>query len=189
MRSLWLNSSERYGWASIVLHWLSVPLVLFLLATGIYMVTLTYYNTLYHTLPQWHKVAGVLVAVLTLLRLSLMPVNPHPALLASSDWQKRAARTAHALLYAGLLVLIVTGYCMTTAEGHPISVFGILSVPAVTTWSPRTVTWLGGIHQWVAYGFGVLVCLHAAAALQHHFFLRDNTLRRMLYPQREIPRS
>lgn len=181
---MWRNSSESYGWASILLHWLSLPLVLFLLASGIYMVTLTYYDALYHTLPQWHKVAGVVLAALTLIRVGLMPVNPHPAMLPMARWQQIAARCAHGLLYIGMLTLIGTGYCITTAEGHPIHLVGEIRIPAVTTFAEDAVTWLGLTHQWTGYALGGLICVHAGAALQHHFILRDNTLRRMLYPQR-----
>lgn len=181
---MWRNSDVSYGWCSILLHWLSLPLVAFLLASGIYMVTLTYYDTLYHTLPQWHKVAGVALTLLTFLRLLWLAFNPHPALLPMPLWQRIAARAAHSLLYLLMLVLIVSGYCITTAEGHPIHVVGSLQVPAFTTWSAESVTWLGIVHQWSGYALGGVVCVHAGAALHHHLFLRDNTLRRMLYPLR-----
>lgn len=181
---MWRNSNESYGWASIILHWVSLPFVLFLLASGIYMVTLTYYDTLYHTLPQWHKVAGVALALLTFLRIALLPVNPHPALLPMPAWQRFAARSAHGLLYILLLILILSGYCVTTAEGHPIHLVGEMTIPALTTFEAGTVTWLGLVHQWAGYLLGGVICVHAGAALQHHFILRDNTLRRMLYPQR-----
>lgn len=178
----WKNTPAGFGWVSILLHWLSLPLVVFLLAEGIYMVTLTYYDSLYHTLPQWHKVAGVSVLLLTFLRIAWIITNPPPPVLAQQRWQQIAARLVHRLLYALLLVLGVTGYCFTTAEGHPIEVVAGLKIPALFTFSPASVTLLGAIHQGSAYAMGVLICLHAGAALQHHFLYRDNTLRRMLKP-------
>ena len=164
------------------LHWLSLPLVVFLLLEGIYMVTLTYYDPLYHTLPQWHKVAGVSLLLLTLLRIVWIITNPAPAVLAQQRWQQLAARLVHRLLYGLLLLLGATGYCFTTAEGHPIEVVAGLKIPALFTLSPASVTLLGELHQWSAYALGGLICLHAGAALQHHFLYRDNTLKRMLKP-------
>jgi len=35
-------------------------------------------------------------------------------------------------------------------------------------------------HRFAAYALAVLVALHAAAALKHHFVDRDATLRRMV---------
>jgi cytochrome b561 len=35
-------------------------------------------------------------------------------------------------------------------------------------------------HHTLAVILGVIVALHVAAALKHHFWLRDDTLRRML---------
>lgn len=183
-RSTWRNSHLGYGWASIVLHWLSLPLVLFLLASGVYMVTLSYYDPLYHPLPQWHKEVGVVLALLTLIRLLKMPFDKVPSLLAMPAWQHRVARAVHGLLYLGMVLLTVSGYAVTTAEGQSIDVFGVVSIPAVSAWSVQTVETLGIAHRWIAYGLGGLIAAHAGAALHHHFRLHDNTLRRMLYPQR-----
>jgi cytochrome b561 len=182
--SRWRNSGSGYGWISILLHWGSLPLVLFLLGSGIYMVTLTYYDPLYHPLPQWHKEAGVVLTVLTVLRFLNLLIDAEPALLPMPAWQRHVARAVHGALYLCLALLIVSGYAMTTAEGQPIDFMGVLDIPAVSTWSATTVEWLGVAHRWVAYGMGGMIALHAAAALHHHFRLRDSTLRRMLFPPR-----
>lgn len=183
-QSTWRNSDLGYGWASILLHWASLPLVLFLLASGVYMVTLSYYDPLYHPLPQWHKEAGVVLAFLTLIRLIKLPFDKRPALLAMPAWQHHVARAVHGLLYLGMILLMVSGYAITTAEGQGIDVFGVLSIPAVSTWSAATVEAVGVAHRWIAYGLGGLIVAHAGAALHHHFRLHDKTLLRMLRPQR-----
>jgi cytochrome b561 len=36
------------------------------------------------------------------------------------------------------------------------------------------------VHEWLAYALIGVVVLHAAAALYHHFALRDLVMRRML---------
>lgn len=178
----WRNTTAGYGWISIALHWISLPLVLFLLAEGIYMVTLTYYDPLYHTLPHWHKVAGVVISLITCFRLAWMGFNPRPELLAAPHWQQLAARLVHVAFYVALLALAVSGYCITTAKGQPIDLFAGWQIPSLGTLEPTTATLLGDAHRWLAYGVGALIVLHSGAALLHHFHRRDASLRRMLVP-------
>lgn len=182
MRSLWRNSDSGYGLASVGIHWVSVLLVFFLLATGLYMVRLTYYDTLYHTLPQWHKVAGILLAIVTLPRLLLLLLQPSPTLLPTPLWQQRMAHAVHHTMRVLLAIMLVTGYFVTTAEGQSITFWGGITVPALTRLAPDTSDLLGVIHRWSAYTLAGCVAAHAGAALYHHFFLRDKTLRRMLWP-------
>ncbi|ESW91110.1 hypothetical protein X770_10755 [Mesorhizobium sp. LSJC269B00] len=44
---------------------------------------------------------------------------------------------------------------------------------------------LGDVHTWAKPVFIVLICIHAGAALFHHFILKDAVLRRMLVPARD----
>jgi len=40
------------------------------------------------------------------------------------------------------------------------------------------------VHYWSTWALIALVAVHAAGALKHHFFDRDETLSRMLVPAR-----
>lgn len=42
--------------------------------------------------------------------------------------------------------------------------------------------WVGEIHEWGKPVFLALIALHIAAALWHHFYKRNDVLRRMLRP-------
>ena len=176
------NSSDSFGWFSIVMHWLSFLLVTFLLAGGLYMVGLTYYDPLYHTLPEWHKLFGVILAVLTLMRVAWILYSKPPSVLAENPFLVRLAKLMHWVLYAGLVVLIVTGYLMTTADGKSIQFFETEIMPASVQISQSLSEWFGKVHRWSAYGLAGLVLLHALAAFKHHFMNRDTTLKRMLFP-------
>ena len=59
------NSSSRYGWVSIFMHW-GVALAVFgLFALGLWMVGLDYYSTWRKDAPDLHKSIGlVLLAVM-----------------------------------------------------------------------------------------------------------------------------
>lgn len=176
------NSSYGYGWISILIHWVSFIVASVVFGFGLYMVELTYYDSLYTILPEWHKALGLLIGVLTLLRLAWMRVTVKPHFLGDSKWQALFASLAHLALYLSLLLLVVTGYFIVTADGRGLQLFGQTWLSAVTVLDSDQAEWVGKWHRWIAYGFGGLVVGHASAALYHHFFHRDNTLKRMLFP-------
>jgi cytochrome b561 len=84
------------------------------------------------------------------------------------------------LFYPLIFVLMLSGYLISTADGRPISVFGLVGVPATLTAIPNQEDVAGYVHQILAYTLIGLVALHALAALKHHFLDRDGTLLRML---------
>ncbi|GAB7194876.1 hypothetical protein OS11_11480 [Dickeya oryzae] len=63
---VWRNTSTRYGYISVLLHWASAITVYGMFALGLWMVTLGYYNPWYHNAPEIHKGIGILL-FLTLL--------------------------------------------------------------------------------------------------------------------------
>ncbi len=174
------NDERAYGWISIGLHWLSFLMAVGLFAVGLYMVGLTYYDPLYHQLPEWHKLAGAVLALPTLLRLGWVLLNRPPPLLADSPWQRLMARGVHGVLYLLLLALPITGYLITTAEGDALAAFNLTLLPAITTFDPHTVDWAGRLHLWSGWALILVAAVHGLAALKHHFLDRDTTLIRML---------
>ncbi|BCQ65482.1 hypothetical protein PBOI14_72320 [Pseudomonas sp. Boi14] len=72
------NSSSRYGWVSIVLHW-GVALAVFgLFALGLWMVGLDYYSTWRKDAPDLHKSIGLTLFAIMLLRVLWRWVSPPP---------------------------------------------------------------------------------------------------------------
>lgn len=185
MQAIWRNTNNSFGWPSIFLHWLSALIVIFLLIEGLYMVTLTYYDALYHTLPQWHKLAGIGLFLLTIVRMIWVAINKSPVLLTTQTWQRLAAHVVHYLFYVTITIMIITGYFITTAEGHGIALFFGAEIPAITILSPELASLLGEIHEVTAFTLIALIFLHAAAAVQHHFYYHDKTLVRMLKPSKD----
>lgn len=68
---------------------------------------------------------------------------------------------------------------MVSAMGRQPSFFGLFNLPLLLQKTPSLVPLLKGVHSFMAYGFSVLIALHIAAALLHHFVYRDETLARM----------
>ncbi|MBN2866971.1 MAG: cytochrome b [Thiotrichales bacterium] len=176
------NQSQTYGWISIVLHWMVAIVVLGTFALGFWMVDLDYYSTWYHDAPNIHKSIGVLLILGMLARFLWNQVNIKPQPLAKSALQNSIAVTVHLILYLLVFAIGVSGYLISTAESQPIAVFDWFEVPALFTPFEDQADIAGEIHEWLAYGLMGLVALHALAALKHHFFNKDKTLKRMLKP-------
>ncbi|SFM25033.1 cytochrome b [Halopseudomonas yangmingensis] len=175
------NTPQGYGLVSISLHWLMAVGILGLALLGLWMTDLTYYSPWYRTAPFWHKSVGILLAVLLLVRLLWRWSNPRPAHLSShTGWETRLASLVHGLLYLLLLVILLSGYLISTARGQGISVFGWFELPALISGLPQQADRAGAVHYWAAMLLLGLVGLHALGALKHHLIDRDNTLRRML---------
>jgi cytochrome b561 len=177
----WRNSSTRYGLLSILLHWVMAVCVFGMFGLGFWMVDLDYYSSWYKTAPDLHKSIGLCLLALLLLRLLWRRVSPAPSPLASHGlWTRRASKAGHWLLYALMLLLMLSGYLISTADGRGISVFGLFEVPASLTSIPDQEDVAGLIHEWLAWALVVFAGLHGLAALKHHFIDHDATLKRML---------
>lgn len=177
----WKNSESRYGSLSISIHWLVALAVYGMFALGLWMVTLGYYDTWYHKAPELHKSIGMVLFAVMLLRVVWRFLSPPPKPLSSySTAVRHGAITAHVLMYVLLFSILISGYLISTAEGKPINVFGIVPVPAVVAGLGEQADLAGDIHLWLAWSVVVLSVLHGLAALKHHFIDRDITLNRML---------
>lgn len=177
----WKNDAHRYGAVTILLHWSMAVMVVGLAILGLWMTGLSYYSPYYHSAPFWHKSLGVALAALLLLRLLWHRISPLPAPLGNhSRWEQRTARATHLLLYLLLVIILLSGYLISTAKGQGVSVFGWFELPALVSGLPDQADRAGQVHYWLALSLLVLAAIHALAALKHHALDRDDTLRRML---------
>jgi len=129
---------------------------------------------------QLHETLGLSVFTLVLLRLALRALDVTPDDSSTPRWMRVSSRMVHVILYALLLLLPLTAISGAWLEGHPLTLLGgirigpwLREVHSLGSSIATLHTWLGDTILWVA---GV----HAAAALYHHFVLRDRVLRSML---------
>ncbi len=176
----WRNSPSRYGLVSILVHWLVALAVFGLFGLGYWMVGLDYYSSWYKTAPDLHKSIGLVLFALMLGRVLWRWLSPPPLALPNHGRMTRLASTlGHGFLYLGLLLLMLSGYLISTADGRPIEVFGLFSVPATLTAIPNQEDVAGLVHEYLAWALVIFAGIHALAALKHHFIDRDRTLVRM----------
>lgn len=163
----------------VALHWLTVLCVV-VAATLILVRSELDGRTLRMWLLEGHRHAGLLVLLLFGARVGLrirygklQPGGDHPRVV------RICAGLTHVALYALLLALPLLGWAMSSAAGKDVHFFG-LTLPALVGEDEDLADTLQALHIDAAWALLLLVTLHLAAALWHHFVLRDHTLRMML---------
>ena len=174
------NTEHRWGALSQLFHWLIVVLI-------IVQVTLA---SLADDLPPSarklallarHKSVGITILMLVILRLLWRQLNPIPLLPTTlKPYERVLAHTTHTLLYVLLFTMPLSGWMMSSARGFPVSWFGFFTLPDLVPKNRSLYEALLTTHETLAVALAVVVTLHVAAALKHHFWLRDDVLRRML---------
>jgi cytochrome b561 len=148
---------------------------------GWYMTGLPLTDPLTFELFQRHKTLGIIVLVLVLLRLVWrLTHRPPPWPETMRPWEHLAASGAHWALYALLLFQPIVGILQSNAANFPIVLWGVLPLPALIGQNEALGELLVNLHHLGADALLIVVILHVAAALRHHFWLKDNVLRRML---------
>lgn len=160
----------RYSGIAILFHWTIAALVLVNLWIGL----------IGGSMPA-HKAIGITVLVLTLGRIGWrLGHRPPPLPSGTPGWERMAAHATHLLFYLLLIVLPLSGWAMVSrAKRNPLDWFGLFPIPYLPI--PPSLAHLGHeAHELLGFAMLGLVVLHVAAALRHHFLLRDGVLLRML---------
>lgn len=184
----WKNTANRYGSVSIGMHWLMLLLMIAVYACINLREIYPRGSDLREALKTWHFMLGLSVFVLVFARLAVRS-GPKPGITpAIPSWQRHASVFMHAALYFFMIVMPLLGWLALSAKGQSIPFFG-LHLPALVSADKATAEWAEEIHETVGTIGYYLIALHAAAALFHHYIMRDNTLLRMLPRWKRIGRS
>ena len=128
----------------------------------------------------WHKSVGLMVLLLALLRIAwrwrkgfIQPLTKTPV------WQRKIALSVHVFLLMATVFMPLSGVMMTLGKVHPLLVFGVEMLPAIT--ANESLKDLGRIVHGLGKDFLIIaLLLHVLASFQHAFVHKDGSLRRML---------
>ena len=176
--------SDRYTNVAIALHWILAVGILLQIWLGFSLDDIPRGTPERSAWVNLHKSIGITLAALILARLAWRFGHPPPPLPASVPaWQRSAARMSHALLYAGMLGVPLTGYLATNFGKYGIKYFGLVLLPS---WGPddsAIYAALNTTHKGLALALAGIILLHVAAACKHALVDRDGIMRRM-WPRR-----
>jgi cytochrome b561 len=169
-------TQERYSLVARWLHWGMALLIIANLIGGLFHEQLGA-----ATVMPLHKATGILILFLAVIRILWRMTVPAPHLPAEMQlWERATASFLQSLMYALMILIPLSGWIMSSAGPKPISFYGLFDVPKfhvvrdTPIWSTAHEA-----HELLAYALLVLAALHIAAAIRHHFVLKDGLLHRM----------
>jgi cytochrome b561 len=175
------NSSDGYGAIAMALHWATAVLVLAAWLLGQFGDDLPR-GAARETGLFIHISFGLAIVALAVARLFWRLSNPPPAPEKSplGAFGDCAAKAVHYVIYALLIAIPIVGIAAQFARGHALPVFGLFEIGSPWAADRTFAHNVTEIHETLANALMIVVGLHAAAALAHHYILRDRTLLRML---------
>ena len=174
------RDARAYTPTAKALHWTIV-----LLVTAQFVTALAMPDIGPHTQPDtWislHFSIGVLILAVMAVRLVHRLMYPVPLEASQAPaWERFVALLTHRLFYLILLVGPLLGWASASAHRLTVSLFGLVTLPAIAAPKARWALTAGDVHATAMWVLLALVAMHAAAALYHHVVRHDSILRRML---------
>ncbi|MBM4211384.1 MAG: cytochrome b [Gammaproteobacteria bacterium] len=173
---------HRLSKTTLFLHWMIAINVIGLLIVGLIM----HENKIYSLYPI-HKSVGMLILPLALFRVywRIKEKWPAPIHQLSQKWI-RLSHISHISLLSLTLLMPITGMLMSIFSGRGLSLFSVPLIMAQQNSEGEFIelskTWAEITHQMHFLFSDMLLFIlsaHITAALIHHFFLKDNVLRRI----------
>ena len=171
-----------YDKITILLHW---TIGLGILAIGIIEIMRHEFpkgTLIREGLKALHQPAGTVLFALIMVRIMWRATLGSTIDAAKRmDFSAYAAKLTHLALYAMMVGLPLLGMLSVFARGKPID-FGLfqLVMPLGDLIGPYSRS-MKSAHEALAYGILLLAFVHAAAALGHHYVLKDDVLSRMRF--------
>lgn len=174
------SDRERWGSVAKAFHWTIVLLILVQGTIGLVMVDLPKRPGVI-PVYDFHKSLGLTILALAVLRLAWRAFDRRPEFPAAiAPWQVTAARAGHALLYLLLFAVPLSGWWFdSVAALRPLYWFGLIEVPHLTGPDKALKDRIAELHEILFWTLIAVAAAHAAIALHHQFFVRDNVLGRM----------
>lgn len=174
-----MQSPQVYSVTARIIHWITAAGVLTMVPAGIVMVNIGS-GALQNTLFDFHRSMGVVLFVITAVRLMYRFVVPPPPLPSSLPiWQRTLAQSTQGLLYLILLINPLVGWVATSAFGAPISVFNLFVLPPIVAKDQALSEVLFSFHTALGILMAVAIVLHIAGALYHWLIAKDGVFQRM----------
>lgn len=127
-----------------------------------------------------HFALGFSILLLVLLRFYWRATHPRPKLFGGR-WQRKLSLLVQGLLYVLMLAMPISGIAMRQFAGKDTPLFWLFKLPPLVEKNTDVAEQLEFMHKDLFWNLLlVLLVLHIAGALWHHFIERDNTLRQML---------
>jgi cytochrome b561 len=175
-----MTTTTRYPIVSIILHWAMLLLIAAVYAAIELREFFPKGSGIREGFKTWHFMLGLTVLTLVVVRIVVRLLSRSPPIMPTPPkWQTLASRATHVALYALMIGMPLAGWMILSAKGLPVRFYGA-ELPPLMAPDKAVGDWIKEIHETAGTVGYWLIGFHAAAALAHHYFWKDNTLRRML---------
>jgi cytochrome b561 len=175
-----MSELTKYGATAKWLHWLIAFIVILMLVFGRTLESLSL--TEREEMIMGHSGLGTLVLVLMLFRWGWRLSHETPGATDTMGlWQTRLSKAMHWSLYVLLVVQPILGISQAMfISDYNVVAFGMIDYSSLANADAEKARLFHILHGLNATVLSVLVIGHIGAGLYHHFFQKDNVLKRML---------
>lgn len=173
------NTDTEYGNLAKLLHWLVAIGIFALIWLGLQQSDMES-GPERQAVRDLHGSIALVVFVLMTIRLVWRWMNPMPVPPDGLPaWQNAAAQLVHRGLYVAVFGQLLAGMLAVASGGRALAFFGLFSIPLPVAETDYFHELMEEVHETVWGIIAILVAVHIAAALYHHFVAKDDVLRRM----------
>lgn len=179
----------RYSGTNQIFHWVTALLIFTIIILGWLMAA---GGATVEMLPlwEWHKTLGLIVLLITGIRIVWRFIDPPPACPQDQpNWDRAISSVTYGLFFIALIVMPLSGYMISAGAGFPPKLFDVIATPALIAKNKGVLAVGKQIHlagQWAIYG---LIAMHLAGVFYHVALVRDRVLERMLPAPKLAERS
>lgn len=168
----------RFAAPQRFLHWFMAACIISMLFIGVGMISTI--APKYLTLLAIHKLLGVTILGLALIRLALRIYYGAPALPADLPIpMKLGAELSQYVFYALMIGMPLIGWGMLSAASHPVILFGSVHLPPILPLDANLYSLLRRAHYFLGFAFFGLILMHVAALLFHKLVRKDGIFEAM----------
>jgi len=174
------RSNQRFGAVAQTLHWLTAILVLVAFTYGLGGSEQRVYLPARDFDRQIHETLGLCVFALLVLRVLWKMFDQRPQPEDLPRWMEIAAKSLQGVLYLLLFAVPASAIAGAWLEGHPLTLLGGIEIAPMLGLSHDLGVTISELHTVLGDAILWLAGAHAAAAIYHHFVMKDGVLLSML---------
>jgi cytochrome b561 len=173
--------NTRYSSLVIGLHWFIFLLMIAIYSTMEFRGIFEKGSEPRELMKTIHFMLGASLLFLVVIRIAARIFSTTPAIMPPLKPQlKILSKLMHFALYILMIAMPISGWLMLNAEGQAVPFFGLV-LPILVAEDKSLAEQLEELHEIGATVGYVLIGLHTAAALFHHYVMKNNVLLRMSF--------
>ena len=182
------DTATTYGWVSILLHWITAVLILYLLWLGSTIGSLEAEARMQAI--ERHTSVAITSWLLLLWRVVWRLYYRHPGPSKEQrGWAFSLGKWTHYSIVFAVILMLISGPLMQFSYGRDIVVFDWFAIPSPMEASFGLASFLHSVHKFTAIFIFITVLMHIGGVYKHTAFNQDGTLAKIIIPGRQSKAS